>query len=63
MTIEQHLFEIENLNILQKKSVTFDQFNASLINKSINSFFNKCINDTDIKLWNVRISNDFIHFC
>ncbi len=54
---EQHLFERKYL--AKKKPVTFDQFNASLINKSIIFFFNKYINDTYIKLWNVRISNDF----
>ncbi len=36
---EQHLFEIEIFsNIINVFAVTFDQFNASLMNKSINFF-------------------------
>ncbi len=37
---EQHLFETEIFcNIINVFTVTFDQFNASLMNKSINLFF------------------------
>ncbi len=41
---KQHL--IKNINICIKNifSVIFDQFNASLLNKSINLFTKKCIN-------------------
>jgi len=36
---EQHLFEIKHLcHIINDFTVTFDQFNESLLNKSINFF-------------------------
>ncbi len=45
----QHLFEIEIFcNIINVFTVTFDQFNASLMNKSINFFQ---INLTDPRLF------------
>ncbi len=38
-SIEQHLFEIEIFsNIINVFTVTFDHFNASWLNKSINFF-------------------------
>jgi len=41
---EQHLFEIESFcNIINAFTVSFDQFNASLLNKSIH-FFQKTKN-------------------
>ncbi len=37
---EQHLFEIISCNSINVFTVTFDQFNASLLKKSTNSFKN-----------------------
>ncbi len=44
---EQHLFEIEIFCGINVCTVTFDQFNASLLNKSINNNNNKNKNPTD----------------
>ncbi len=52
---EQHLFEIETFwNIINVFTVTFDQFNVSLMNKSI-SFLKKKKNLTDPKFKNIAV--------
>jgi len=43
-------------NCINVCTVTFDQFNASLLNKSINFFFKRKLN-TDLKLLNMNTTS------
>ncbi len=44
---EQHLFETEMICSINVFTVTFDQFNASLLNKSTNLFKKSTQTDTE----------------